>query len=177
MPPSGVTVRRALPGDEPVLRELRIEALSDAPAAFGSTLERERVRSPADWARWLSPSATFLLYAGSMPSGLAAGVPDATDPVLVWLMAMWVRPALRGSGAAGLLVEAIVGWAVAVRADRIRLDVVQGNETARGCYARHGFRPTGHTTIRARDGAIEIQMERAVEAPPLDSVSDRKSAI
>jgi hypothetical protein len=34
-------VRRAMPGDEPILRALRLQALSDTPDAFGSTYERE----------------------------------------------------------------------------------------------------------------------------------------
>jgi hypothetical protein len=39
-----VIVRRAVVGDEPGLRELRLQALSDAPAAFGSTYERNGFR-------------------------------------------------------------------------------------------------------------------------------------
>jgi len=41
-----LAVRRARSGDEAVLRALRIEALTDAPAAFDSTLERELRRTP-----------------------------------------------------------------------------------------------------------------------------------
>ncbi len=36
-----MNVRRAVVGDETILRELRLQALSDEPYAFGSTLERE----------------------------------------------------------------------------------------------------------------------------------------
>ena len=164
MTPSGARIRRAQSGDEPALRQLRIQALSDAPAAFGSTLQRELSRSPADWARWLSPSATFLLEDGTVPKGLAAGVPDDDDSRLVHLMAMWLHPDLRGSGAADRLVDAVLDWANSVGADRIRLDVVQGNEAATRLYQRHGFRPTGHSTTRDRDGAVEIRMERLL--PP-----------
>jgi hypothetical protein len=32
-----LTIRRAQLGDKPILRELRVEALCDAPDAFGST--------------------------------------------------------------------------------------------------------------------------------------------
>lgn len=163
MPQPAVTVRLAGPGDEPLLRELRIQALSEAPAAFGSTLQRELDRTPAEWTSWLSPAATYLLEAGTTPRGIAAGVPDATDPSVVWLMAMWLHPDLRGSGAADLLVEAVLSWATNVGAERIRLDVIAGNDAAIGLYQRFGFRPTGYTTIRARDGATELQMERKVQ--------------
>lgn len=147
-----------------MLRELRIQALSDAPAAFGSTLERELGRSPADWTRWLSTGATFLLEEGPVSKGLAAGVPDSTDGEVVHLMAMWLHPELRGSGAADLLVNAVLAWAAARGADRIRLDVVRGNQAATRLYERHGFQATGNTAVRARDGAVEIQMERVLGA-------------
>ena len=47
-------VRRAVMGDEGVLRALRIEALTEAPEAFGSTLERELARTTEDWRRWMA---------------------------------------------------------------------------------------------------------------------------
>jgi GNAT superfamily N-acetyltransferase len=166
MPRDGFQVRRAAPGDEPLLRALRIEALSDAPDAFGSTLARELARTPAEWQRWLSPGAIFFLDTVAGPRGMAAGVPDATDPATVDLMAMWVHPDLRGSGAADLLVEAVLGWAETVGASVIRLDVIQGNDRARQLYQRHQFTPTGRTVVRARDGAIEIQMARRVNPGP-----------
>jgi len=42
------SLRRAVPGDEPILRELRLQALSEVPEAFGSTYERELARTPSD---------------------------------------------------------------------------------------------------------------------------------
>ena len=47
-------IRRAVIGDEGVLRDLRVQALTDAPEAFGSTLEREMARTIEDW-RNVSP--------------------------------------------------------------------------------------------------------------------------
>ena len=72
-------IRRAESGDEALLRQIRLEALSEAPEAFGSTLDRERARTPVDWQKWLSTSATFLLETDNGPKGIAAGVPDSTD--------------------------------------------------------------------------------------------------
>ena len=86
--------------------------------------------------------ATFVVEAGSIPRGLVAGVPDTTDAAVVWLMAMWVHPELRGSGAARLLVEAFMAWARAVGADRIRLAVIADNARAIGLYEKLGFRVT-----------------------------------
>jgi len=155
------TIRRAIAGDEPMLRALRLEALSDAPTAFGSTYERECDRTAADWQRWLSPGATFILDAGG-PRGMVAGVHDADDRSLVRLMAMWVHATLRGSGAADALVAAVVAWAAEQGACEVALHVVEDNPRARRCYERSGFRATGRTLVRARDGAIEIEMRRSL---------------
>src|SRR5262245_31238957 len=76
-------VRRAISGDEPVLRALRLEALSIDPGAFGSTYERELARTTADWRRWLSPGATFLLDTSDGAKGLVSGKIDETDPTVV----------------------------------------------------------------------------------------------
>lgn len=159
-------VRRAALGDEPILRELRLQALSDAPGAFGSTYERELARTTADWQRWLSPGVTFLLDTPKGAAGLVAGARDATDADVVHLLALWVHPASRGSGAAEDLVAAVVAWAAAEGARVVRLDVVQANDRARRFYERTGFRPTGHETARERDGLTEIRMERLVDPQP-----------
>jgi len=153
-------IRRAEAGDESLLLKIRLEALSEAPEAFGSTLDRERARTPVDWQKWLSPSTTFVLETTTGPQGIVAGVPDSSEPGVVHLMAMWVHPALRGSGAASALVQSVLAWAEGRGATLVRLDVVEGNDRARRLYQRHGFRATGHVTVRARDGAREVQMER-----------------
>lgn len=157
-------IRRAELGDESLLLKIRLEALSEAPEAFGSTLDRERARTLIDWQKWLSPSATFVLETATGPEGIVAGVPDSTDPAVVHLMAMWVHPALRGSGAASALVQSVLAWAEGRGASSVRLDVIEGNDRARGLYEKHGFRATGHITVRARDGAREVQMERCIGA-------------
>ena len=46
-------VRRAVLGDESILREVRHQALSDEPNAFGSTYEREVAWTKSVWQRWI----------------------------------------------------------------------------------------------------------------------------
>jgi ribosomal protein S18 acetylase RimI-like enzyme len=162
-------VRHAVPGDEPVLRALRLEALIEAPEMFGSTYDRELARTTADWQRWMAPGVTLILEASETARGLVAGVPDAEDPAIVHLMAMWVHPQFRRTGAADALVSALLAWALERGARRMQLMVIDSNERAQRLYARHGFRLTGHQVSRERDGAIELQMERAVTAGGLTS--------
>ena len=158
-----MNVRRAAVGDEATLRELRLQALTDAPDAFGSTYERELARTVDDWRRWLSPGATFLLEDGPAARGLVACARDAADATIVHLMAMWVAPSARGSGAADALVSQVIAWAHGNDARAVRLQVVQGNPRARRLYERHGFRLTGTTRVRERDGAVELDMERVFD--------------
>jgi GNAT superfamily N-acetyltransferase len=160
-----LTLRRAELGDEPILRELRLEALSEAPDAFGSTYEREVARTTADWQRWMSPGVTFILCDPAGARGIVAGMRDETDPAVVHLMAMWVHPKIRGSGGGDQLVTAVIAWAQSEGAKMVRLKVIQGNDRARRLYERMGFCPTGHEELRERDGLVEIQMERRADHP------------
>ncbi len=155
-----IGVRQAAPGDEATLRAVRIEALEDAPEAFGSTLERERARTPEDWRRWMSPGAVFILYDAGGARGLVAGAAREDDPLAIQLMAMWVHPSLRGTGAAAALVSAVVDWASSRGAGQIQLRVVKVNERARRFYEREGFSQFGAEIVRPRDGVVEIEMQR-----------------
>jgi ribosomal protein S18 acetylase RimI-like enzyme len=155
----GTIVRRAVVGDEGILRDLRLQAMTDAPEAFGSTYERELARTPEDWRQWMSPGATFILEDAHGPRGLVAGRRDAAVASLVHLMAMWVHPDARGSGAADALVAAVIAWAQTEGAAVVQLDVIEANLRARRLYERHGFRLTGRPRLRERDGQVERRME------------------
>lgn len=160
---ASLRIRRADFGEESILRELRLEALSDAPIAFGSTYEKELARTTADWQRWMSPGVTFILYEPEEARGMVAGIRDQTDPAVVHLMAMWLHPKIRGSGGAAELVAAVVAWAQSEGAKLVRLKVIEGNDRARHFYERMGFCATGQCEVRERDGLIEIEMERSLD--------------
>jgi GNAT superfamily N-acetyltransferase len=156
-------VRRAIPGDESIVRALRLEAMAGAPEAFGSTQERELARTPADWRRWLATGATFIVVDAERATGIVAGLRDPADPDIVTLMSMWVDPLCRGGGAADALVASVLSWARAEGARAVRLLVIDANARARRCYERNGFRATGTQFTRERDGAIELQLEYVFE--------------
>jgi ribosomal protein S18 acetylase RimI-like enzyme len=151
-------VRRAVPGDELIVRALRLEALAEAPEAFASSYERELARTSADWQRWLASGVTLILEEGHLARGLVVGMHDPEDPGIVYLMAMWIHPVLRGSGAADALVAEHLRWAVDAGARLVRVDVFATNSRARRLYERHGFRLTGRETERG-DRRLELQME------------------
>jgi GNAT superfamily N-acetyltransferase len=153
-----MNVRRATLDDAPIVRSLRLQALSDMPDAFDSTLERELAWTISDWQRWLSSGATFILEQPDGPKGIAAGVPHWTDPGAVFLMSMWVHPGLRGTGAADALVASVLSWAEAEGAAEVWLHVGKRNDRARRFYERNGFRLTGNEIVRELDGLVEVEM-------------------
>ena len=68
-----VVVRETVAGDWQALRDIRLEALRDAPAAFGSTYEREVLRGEARWRDWISRGGTFLAYLPDLSASEPAG--------------------------------------------------------------------------------------------------------
>jgi GNAT superfamily N-acetyltransferase len=154
-----VHVRQAVPGDESTLRRLRLAAMLDSPEAFGSNYQRELARTDADWLRWIANGATFLVET-TTTAGIVAAVPDRDDRGVVHLMAMWVDPGARGTGAADALIAAVVEWASGRDARTVRLHVEKRNARARRVYERHEFRATGKEIAGSRPGFTEVEMER-----------------
>jgi RimJ/RimL family protein N-acetyltransferase len=134
-------VRRLGAQDWPLLRELRLAALADAPHAFASTHEREHGRTEAQWRARIDGVAWFVAEVDGAPVGLAAGSPD--DAGGVGLVSMWVDPAHRGRRLAERLIRAVQDWAGGLGAREVSLWVADGNTTAASVYARAGFVPTG----------------------------------
>ena len=138
-----IEVRRALPADWKVLRDIRLRALAESPWAFASTLAREEAFGEQDWRRRLEHGHCFLAWADGRPVGCVAGFADEELPQEQHLVAMWVEPAHRGTSAATELVEAVCRQARADGAVAVRLWVVDGNARARRFYERLGFTTTG----------------------------------
>src|SRR5580704_19039321 len=128
-----VLVRETVTGDWSALRDIRLEALRDAPAAFGSTYEREAPGGEAHWRDRISRGGTFLAYlpdlSTSAPAGLIGGYRE--DPVTVELVSMYVRPRARGRGVGEALVAAVLNWAGQRNAAAVHLWVTASNAPAR----------------------------------------------
>jgi ribosomal protein S18 acetylase RimI-like enzyme len=139
----GILVRRLAEEDWHLLRELRLTALQDAPEAFWATHAQEVGWDEAAWRTRLRDRAVFAGYRDGQPVGLVGGYVDTEGDAD--LAMMWVHPAARGSGLAGLLVDTVLEWARARELPRVRLWVADQNTSARRLYERRGFVPTGLT--------------------------------
>ena len=124
------------------LRDIRLEALRNAPESFGSSYEREIVRPEAHWRDRIARGGTFLAFIPevSAPAGLAGGYRE--DPDTMELVSMYVRPQARGRGVGEALVAAVARWAEAQGAKSLHLWVTETNAPARLLYERLGFSPT-----------------------------------
>ena len=161
-------VRRIARDEAETLRAVRLRALADAPLAFGSTHAREAAYPPERWGDWAQASSAgggqaffFAIDETSGgPVGLASGVIWEGDTETAHLYAMWVAPEARGSGAGAALVEAVVAWAAAHGALRVRTEVTVGNDGAVRLYVRAGFRDTGERGALGHSDARTALLER-----------------
>ena len=96
--------------------------------------------------------------------GSIVGATDLSDSQIALLLAMWVEPQARGTGAADVLVGAVIRWAAAEHHVAIQLHVTEGNTRAERVYQRNGFERTGRSRLRERDGVAEFEMERRLDA-------------
>jgi GNAT superfamily N-acetyltransferase len=148
-----ITVRCIKAHEWERLRSLRLRALADAPMAFGSTLAREQAFPESVWRERAAAGAagneraTFVAEDGGEWVGSAAGMLDSegTGERPVWVVGMWVDPAVRGRGVGGRLLGAIAGWARQRDADVLNLQVTETNAPAIALYERLGFRASGET--------------------------------
>src|SRR5580700_1398202 len=158
-----VLVRETVAGDWQALRDIRLEALRDAPAAFGSTYEREARRGEAHWHNRIAHGGTFLAFLpdASGPAGLIGGYRE--DPVTVELVSMYVRPRGRGRGVGEALVAAVIDWARERNATTVRLWVTETNTHAGALYQRCGFALTGERQpVPSTPSLDEVAMSRTL---------------
>ena len=148
-------IRELSPDEWEIWRRLRLDALAEAPYAFGSRL--------ADWQgendreeRWRSRlgipgSFNVVAVLDDQPVGMASGVPT-TDDSVIELISMWVAPAARGRGVGDALVQEVEQWGTGTGAQVVRLCVAEGNRAASELYQRNGFRFTGDLGDLMADG-------------------------
>jgi RimJ/RimL family protein N-acetyltransferase len=152
-----VTVRPLLAQDWQIKRDLRLEALREAPHAFLSTLDREIDRDDVGWREWGTSGALFGAWLDGQPVGIAGAYLPA-DPHTVELFGMWVAPAARGRGVAGLLADAVLDWARERDMQRVCLEVAPGNDSAARAYERAGFQPSARAPRIAGGATMEFAL-------------------
>ncbi|HWG14667.1 MAG TPA: GNAT family N-acetyltransferase [Streptosporangiaceae bacterium] len=150
--------------DWQAMRDIRLDALRDAPYAFASTYAREAAFPEETWrerARSGNSIVAYLPESGQQPMGLVASIQEV--PGVLELVSMWVRPQARGRQVGSALAEAIVERARRGQQAQVHLWVTESNKPALRLYERCGFSPTGERQPLPSDPALmELAMARAV---------------
>ena len=159
-----VTVRPLDASDADAYRAIRLEALTLAPEAFGSTLAREQGFSRAEFAARLAGGRMLGAFAGAALAGVAGLLVEEREKERHkgTLVGMYVRPDMRGRGIGRLLVDAVLA-AAAGEVEQVRLAVVAGNAAARALYERCGFAAYGLERRALKAGGVyydELLMAR-----------------
>lgn len=160
-----VTVRRLTASDGMALRGVLLDALRDAPTAFGGDLKQEEERPLSFWHEFAEgvvkqPKHLFLLAYfehDAEPCGMARGSLDQDEaPTLVEVGGMWTRPSQRRNGVGRALLNAIRDWAQEKKVDTLALWVTEGNNSAIPMYEREGFSLTGERKPHPNLGEYQI---------------------
>ncbi len=138
-----ISIRRLAVDDWRDWRDLRQEALREAPYAFGSVL--------ADWqgagdteerwrARLTSVEFNAIALLDDARVGMVSGSSEGEYPELI---SMWVAPSARGHGVGDALINSVIEWARSAKWNTLVLSVIEGNEQALALYRRNGFEDRG----------------------------------
>jgi RimJ/RimL family protein N-acetyltransferase len=138
-------VRRLEADDVAIYRELRLEALTSHPEAFGASWEDESVRPASWWTERLEMNTVFGGWIDRSPLlGIAGfhanGAAKLRHKGILW--GMYVRPDGRGTGLAGSLVQRVIEHARPL-VEEICLTVVSSNDAAHRLYRAAGFEQYG----------------------------------
>lgn len=151
------------PAEAPAWRAIRLEALTEAPDAFGSRLSDWENRPLDSFAARLAATPTYA--AGEerqFPLAVAGLDPDPDDARRIWLVSVYARPAARGSGYAPALLQHLLEKARAMGKAELALHVGTANQPAQRLYRRLGFAFTAAPPLINPNGVPEAEMVLAL---------------
>jgi GNAT superfamily N-acetyltransferase len=164
-----VKVRRLHADEASLLKDLRLRALADAPAAFAHPHDEISAKPDSYWDEMTRSvtepgrHAMFVAEDDGVPVGMAFGTLPRDVPDVPHVGGMWVDPSVRTRGIGRALAEAVFDWARQRGYRRVGLWVTEGNRPAVTLYERLGFTPTGRRDRQPVDPTLSIvEMERAL---------------
>jgi len=144
-----VEIRRVRADEGPLLMQVRLLSLLDAPYAFAATYGDSIQRPAEHWAERAEASAVggssaiFLAHAPDGVVAMAGAYQPDVKPTTRRIFGVWVEPALRGQGLGVRLVTTLIDWARSAGAESTELWVTESNEPAVRLYESLGFTDSG----------------------------------
>lgn len=152
-------IRQVADSDWNVVSIIYRAMLTDAPTAFGETIQEIEQRTDSDWkslaAQWAQGSRAVAFIAEDTGGFCGFVRADTTDPRIptgtALVSNLWTAPRKRGHGIGRALMNAVEQWARQHQAQRIALGVTEENHTAFGFYSALGYRDTGRRAPAGSD--------------------------
>ena len=164
-----IEIKRLSSGDGEVYRTIRLQALENAPNAFGSSLAAEADRPSDHFEARAAQGGVFAAFVDGRVIGMAGfyvqSGPKVRHKGTLW--GMYIAHELRGCGAGKLLVQAVLDHARGL-VDLITLAVVSDNASALALYEHMGFRIYGvepHALKIGSDYFSECLMIQELDTP------------
>lgn len=127
----------------PRLRDIRLTALQDYPAAFLSSFDREAGYDEQRWRQEFSRGAWHILLADGQEIGLLGVTRElAMAAQECYLEYLWIAPGFRRSRAASMLLRTVLNGLRESGVHTVWLYILNGNEGARHLYEAFGFQGT-----------------------------------
>ena len=149
-------------------KAVRLRALKDSPASFGSTFAGESQLTDEQWLTRTTRlvqgrDAGFFAMDDGNYAGLALCFTLPDDPQKAELISMWVAPEYRRRGVGRLLIDTVIAWAIERGIETLVLMVTGVNRAGIEFYRKLGFTETGHTEPYPNDSTIlEYEMSRQI---------------
>jgi ribosomal protein S18 acetylase RimI-like enzyme len=149
---SKLDIRKIVEAELPQLRDLRLRSLKEHPEAFGVAYEEELATPPEKFNEKLSPYFNSLdnLLLGAFLDGSLVGMLAFSRYGIIkfrhtgYIWGMYVAGEAQGHGIGKALMQAAIAHARSLPdLEKINLDVVPTNASARGLYLSLGFVPFG----------------------------------
>ena len=142
--PQGSLRVEALTEDEwSRLRDIRLLALEDYPAAFLSSHEREAAYDEQRWRQEFSRGVWNILLAGGKEIGLLGVTRElAMSSQECYLESLWIAPDFRRNRAASMMLRTVLNRLRDSGVHTVWLYILNGNEGARRLYEKFGFQST-----------------------------------
>ncbi len=136
-----ISARELTREDVQLWRDLRAEGVRLYPNAFLPTLQEVQNVTEARDAGMLAEGGRFAVFEGETPVGIAAIRPEffARSRHRASIGPFYLCPDAQGSGAADVLMQALIDYAVARGIWQLELSVAETNPRGIAFYKRHGF--------------------------------------
>ncbi len=146
--PTSLRVEALTEDDWSRLRDIRLSALQDFPAAFLSSYELETGYGEQRWRQEFSRGTWNILLANDEDVGLLGVTREqAMSAQECYLEYLWVAPSFRRSGAASMLLRTILNCLRNSGVRTVWLYILNGNQVAMSLYQKFGFQSTNESQL------------------------------